>query len=136
MSYNNGKFGYNRRAGSLPAAGGADITITAGVNNRIDFDEGGLGEVNCTLVAATYTRADLAAQITTRLNVFAALNTYLCTYDSGTAKFTIARDTGADSISFLWQTGSFSGTCVGPDIGFPTTADSTGATTYTGAAVP
>lgn len=106
------------------------ITITAGVNDDIDATEGDAGAGVATLTAATYTSSTtLCAEIVTQLDALAGANTYSCTYSSTTRKFTLARATGAATISFPWTTGPNVATSAAATLGF--TADDAGSTTYT-----
>lgn len=58
-------------------------------------------------------------------------NTYTCTYDTSTNKFTITRSAGADSVSLLFNSGTFKDFDCTKELGFNTGADKTSATTYT-----
>ncbi len=103
-------------------------------NNKIDFDEGG-GELNATLVNATYTPTTLAAEIKTQLEATGA-ETYTITFSTSTGKWTILHANGAGTLSLLWKTGTNGAdgtdTHVGTTIGFSDAADDTGATPTTG----
>lgn len=112
------------------------ITITVGVNDKIDLSESISGNSVVTITPGTYTRVALGAQIGEDITNFASDNSYASSYNSSTMKFTIQRDLGAATFSLLWKTGPNTLTTIGPFIGFPTLADSTGALTYTGAVVP
>ncbi len=106
--------------------------IVAGTNDKLDFTEGTTGDATATITAGKYaTGAALATEIQTQMNSAATDNTYTCTYSTSTHKFTIARDTGSDTIGLEWSTGSNAATTIGDDIGFDTSADDTGATSYT-----
>jgi len=107
--------------------------IDAELNDQIDFIEGTSGAFAVTITAGNYaTGALLAAQMTTDINAVAVDNTYLVTYDGLTNKFTIARATGVDTVDLPWSTGPNAVFTVGADIGFDTSADDTGLTTYVG----
>lgn len=57
-------------------------------------------------------------------------NAYAVDYSTSTNKFTIARDTGADSVSLLWNSGFYASRDVAEDIGYSASADDTGGTSY------
>ena len=101
-------------------------------NNKINFKESGGGsELTATLSSATYSALTLATEIASRMTA-ATVNarTYTCSYSLSTGKWTI---TGATYLSILWNTGSNHSATTATTIGFSAAADSTGATTYTGA---
>jgi len=116
----------------------AGITVTVGVDDKLDFTEGG-GELNATLTAAAYpvgaTSAEagtLCKEIKTQLEATGA-QTYTVTYSYTTRKFTITQDTGG-TFSILWKTGTngSDGTDIhcGTLLGYSDAADDTGATAY------
>lgn len=107
--------------------------IVAGFNDRLNFTEGTTGDATASITAGNYaTGALLAAEIQTQMNTAATDNSYTVTYSATTFKFTIARDTGTDTIGLEWDTGPNTDRSIGGDIGFDISADDTGATTYTG----
>lgn len=104
--------------------------IINSTNNKIDFKESGGGaELHATLTSATYTPTTLAAEIKSALEA-AGGETYTVSFSTTTGKWTIT--TGGSYLSLLWNTGTNTATCLGPSIGFPSSGDSTGNTTYTG----
>lgn len=106
--------------------------IVAGYNDKLDIDEGSAGVATATLSVGNYaTGALMAIELQTKINLAATDNTYTVTYSSTTFKFTIARATGSATIGLEWNTGASTATTVGLDIGFDTSADDTGSTTYT-----
>lgn len=107
--------------------------VVDATNNKINVDEGGVDRT-ATIASGTYpTGALYAAAVQTALNAMAgAVNTYTCTYNTTTKKFTIARATGAATVTLEWLTGANEGESAGVDLGFFVTADDTGATSYTG----
>lgn len=107
-----------------------ETPIASGLNASLDFDEGA-GELTATIANGTYsTGDDLAAALTTAMNAVAVTNTYLVTYGALTKTFTIARATGAATLSLLWSSGTNAATSVGTVLGFIVSADDTSATTY------
>lgn len=78
--------------------------IEAGVNDKIDFKEGGGEELNITLDPGTYTTAELCAEIKAKME---AANSLTFTVTSGTVPdprtITIAAD---GNFSLLWKTGT------------------------------
>lgn len=133
------------------------VTITAGSNAKIDFkeptasfsidgtndkidyveDAGGTPKVCVgTVTHNTYTAAGLVVALVEALDAPCLPdNTYTASYSSSTNKFTLTRVAGTKSVNFLWNTGANTAVSAGPTIGFPTSGDSTGATTYTGTAL-
>lgn len=110
--------------------------VVAGRNDKLDFSEAGTARV-ATLTAGNYgTAADYATQVQTAMNAApGATNTYTVTYDATTLKFTIARATGSNALVLKWSTGTNATTSAGKDLGFDTSADSSGSTSYTAANV-
>ena len=105
--------------------------VVAGPNDKLDFTEGVTGDATASLTAGNYaTGGDLAAHVETQLNAAATDNTYTVTYSASTKKFTIARDTGSASFGLEWSTGANAAASIGLDLGFDTSADDTGATSY------
>lgn len=102
-------------------------------NNKLDFNEGG-AQITATLANATYTPTTLAAEIKSKMDASVGVGTYTVSYSTTTGKWTISV-TGAATFNILWNTGTNTATSVGPSIGFPVSANSTGATTYTGSLV-
>jgi hypothetical protein len=134
-TWDNGGIGYHISAvtdGTEPS-----VTITLGVNDALDFDEGG-GELNATLTANVYdgtptnTLDDLAADIETQLEATGA-DLYTVTYDADgdNQKFVITNDSQTTSFSILWATGTNTATSCASAIGFDNSADDTGAWSYT-----
>lgn len=111
-------------------------TIVEGFNDSLDFTENTTGDATATIATGEYANgAALATAITTALNAAATDNTYLCTYDTSTKKFTIARATGSDAFGLEWSTGTNANAgkqgSIALDLGFDDSADDTGATSYT-----
>ena len=104
------------------------------LSDQLVFIDDGTEKTAQLTVGNYSTGALYAAEVTTAMNDVAVTNTYVCTYDSGTAKFTIAVDTGAGTFSLPFETGSDLTRSAHPDLGFAST-DLTGETTYTGDAV-
>lgn len=105
-------------------------TIVAGFNDKIDITEGVTGDATATLTAGTYaTGALMAAEIQTQLNAAATDNTWTCTYDAATNKFTIGHD-NTQTGGIEWSTGPNAATSAGRDLGYDVSADDTGAASY------
>ena len=104
------------------------FVIQTGVNQDIDFSDGVVR--SATVTAGTYTSTTLATEIQTQMDA-ASTDTITCTYSTTTGKWTIASDGG--TFELLWDTGASSATSIGAAIGFDTSADDTGSTSYTGA---
>ncbi len=107
-------------------AGYDHFSIITGVNDTIDFNDGG-SNFAATLTAGIYTAADLTSQIKTQMDA-AGGQTYTITYDYYTSKFKIATD-GAE-IQLLVTTGTNTHKTALRTIGF--TEDHTGSANYTG----
>ena len=91
-------------------------------NNKLDFDEGA-GELNAAITTGTYKDTEMCTAIQGAMNTAGSANTYTCTYDVGTGKFTIKGDTVVYTIK--WNTGANASTSVGADIGADVSADQT-----------
>jgi hypothetical protein len=107
------------------------VYYTAGVsgNGIIDFDEGGV-QLTGTVMPGTYTGATLATAIAAAMNAAVGKTfIYTCAYSTTIGKFTIA---AGSTFTIRWNTGSNTGFRIAALCGFPETADSTGAKTYTG----
>ncbi len=108
------------------------FVIPAG-GKKIDFKESGGGaELHATVTAGTYTPDTLETEIKTQLEA-AGAETYTVTFSTSTGLWTIS--TGGAYLSILWSTGVNTATSIGSIIGFDTTADDTGATSYTGSTI-
>ena len=107
---------------------GDTVTIEAGVNDDLDWTENGSTKT-ADLDAGDYTPTELAAEIQAEMRAAGDSNTTV-TYSSTTRKITIANST-LTTLTFLWSSGANKLTTCGRAIGFDTTADDTGALTYT-----
>lgn len=114
------------RARTWRASGYFVITSS---NNKLNFDEGG-SELTATITAATYTPTTLAAEIKTQMDGAGGAGTYTVTFSTSTGKWTLASDQA--TFNLLWNTGTDTANTIGDTIGFDTSADDTGAVTYTG----
>lgn len=103
------------------------VTITTGVNDKIDFDDGE-GTHTATLAAGTYSSgASLATEVQTKMN--AVSSDVFVTYLSGNGHLQIR--TGGTSLNLLWNTGPNKATSACASLGFVDTADDTGYLAYT-----
>jgi len=103
--------------------------VVDATNNKINFDEGG-AELTGTVTAGTYTGTTLATAIAAALNTAPGKAlTYTCAYSTTTGKFTIA---AGSNFTIRWNSGTLKATDISNLTGFPDTANSTGALTYTG----
>ena len=106
------------------------VVVTA-TNNKIDFNEGGTSKV-AVLAPGTYkSPLEFAKYVEGVLDAAADAN-ILIGYDSKTGRFTVSGD-GA-TLELEWSSGTNTAETAGALLGFDTSADSTGATTYTGTA--
>jgi len=117
--------------GSKQYTESAAITITAGVNDDIDFKEGAGAEKNVTLTAGEYLKgsdsnpvkySELCGEIKTQLESLGA-ETYTVTFDNNENKFTISA-TGA--FTLLWGTGVNSATNAAETLGWADSDTSSG----------
>ncbi|MDB4311895.1 hypothetical protein N9937_00555 [bacterium] len=109
------------------------FTITAGTNDKIDFEETGSSELTATLTAGTYTKGGMAAELKRALEV-AGASTYTIAFalsGSNINKFTVTSDGigGGGVLNLLWNTGTNTATSAKTTLGFDNT-DDTGALTY------
>lgn len=96
-------------------------------NNKISFNEGG-PELVATLNIGDYSLTEYADEVERALNAAGAL-TYTVALNRTTRKLTIS---ATGTFALLALTGSFSGTSAFPTMGFATTSDKTGASSYVG----
>jgi len=110
-------------------AGYSEFLITPG-NNKLDIKEGTDAAVAVTLTSGKYNAVTLAAHIEARLEAITSA-AYTVSYDQTIHRFTLAKTTG--NFSILWSTGSNAAVAaeLADIIGFDSTADDTGAGTYT-----
>lgn len=106
--------------------GNGAFIVSAGVNDKIDFDEGG-AELTATLTAGTYNGQTLATEVKTQLD--AAGGTYTVSYSETTGKFTIVRSAG--NFTLRWNTGTHKAVDASGLLGFSDAANDTGDSTYT-----
>lgn len=106
--------------------GNGRFVVTAGANNKINFNEGG-AELTATLTAGTYNGQTLAVEVETQLTAAGALS-YSVSYSDSTAKFTIA---ASGNFALLWNTGTNKAVDASGLLGFSDAADDTGTDTYT-----
>ena len=103
-------------------------TIVAGVNDKIDFNRGGVKVA--TIAAGTYaTGALLCTAIVAALEAADATPVWAASYSGSTFKFTISSDL---AFTLLWSTGANTLTAPHKDLGFAV-ADTGSATSQTGA---
>lgn len=124
--YDNSGNGYHISA--VTAAGFPSISVVAGVNDDIDFDEGG-GPLVATVGVAVYTDPVVLGTAIKAALELAGADTYTVSYDRDIEKFIISSD-GTTSLDMDWVSGPNFATSIGFDIGF--TVDDTGAFSYTG----
>ena len=111
--------------------------IIAGFNDKIDITEGVTGDNTATLTPGDYpTGALMAAEVQTQINAVAVDNAWTCTYDGVTNKFTTGHD-NTQTGGIEWSSGtngsaSAAPTNAGIDLGYDTSADDTGASSYLG----
>lgn len=111
-------------------AGYALFRVDTGVNDAIDFLEAdGGSELNATLAEGEYEADEMETEVKRVLDV-AGGATYTVTYSDTTNKFAIS--SSSDFFSINWNSGTNTSTAAHSLLGFGSTADDTGATTYTG----
>ncbi len=109
------------------------ITITNGVNDRIDFSKDGTTELTASLTPGTYAPASLAAHILQQMSLVAGGPVYAVTYSANDDRFTIYEtDNGTPTgiLSLLWFSGSNASRSVGATLGYDVSRDRIGAITY------
>jgi len=112
----------------------AGWNVYVGFNDKLDFSEAGVARVaTIATVNTNYaTGADWAAAVQAAMNAAPGhTNTYTVTYDTGTKKITVARTSGTDALALLLLTGANVAQSCGRDLGFDTSANKTGSTSYT-----
>lgn len=101
--------------------------VVAGINDKIDFDDGG-GEENATLTPGNYsTDALYATEVQTRMDALTGDNITVV-YNAGTRKFTFTSDGG--TFELLCNSGANAGTSAYRDAGFDVSTDKTGGLIY------
>jgi len=106
------------------AGANSRFAIEAGVNDALEFDEGG-GDLTATLTAGVYTWSGLASEIGTQMT--AVGGSYTVSSPAGRTAFKI--DGGA-TFSIHWDTGPTETQALAATLGFSTAADDTGASFY------
>lgn len=114
------------------ASGGGNFVITAGENDKIDFEETAVTELTATITPGTYTADTLATEIETQLEASGASD-YTVGYNIATLKFTLASDRagGGGTFKILWQSGTNTATSIGTSIGFVVTSDDDDSASHT-----
>lgn len=110
-----------------------EITITDGVNDRLDFSTDGTTEKTATLTPGAYTPAALAAHIILRINLVSGGPVYAVTYSANDDRFTISETAGGTPtgiLSLLWFSGTNTARSVGATLGYDVSRDRFGAITY------
>ncbi|KKM70849.1 hypothetical protein LCGC14_1436590 [marine sediment metagenome] len=108
-------------------AGYGTFVIITGENDVIDFTDDG-GTAAATLDAGVYTGATLATEIDTQMTA-AGADAFVIAFNERTGIFSINGDGAV--LSLLWNDGSNISSSVARTIGFSSTANNTGALTYT-----
>ena len=108
------------------------VTVQAGVNDKINFEEAPTLEQTAVIDPGIYDGQQLAVKIRDALNATGS-STYSASFDLATRKITITSDGsgGIGLLNLLWQTGTNVSTSIGPDAGF-LVDDDVGHLTYTG----
>lgn len=102
-------------------------------NNKINFKDSVMGsELTATIPVGNYEREDLLTEMKTQLDVVGS-DTYTVSYASSTGLFTIASD--GSYLDLLFNSGSDSANTIADAIGFDSSSDYTGATSYTGSTI-
>lgn len=100
-------------------------------NNKVDFNDGS-GAVSGTITSGGYTATELGTEIKTRMDAAGSL-VHTVTYNESTGLWTISVPSG--TFSLLWSSGVNSANSIGSSIGFDTSSDGSGATSYTGSTI-
>lgn len=122
--------GWRSRYGA--GSGWGTFTVSAGVNDRIDFEETNGANLVATLTAGIYTSTTFVAEIKARLDA-AGASTYTPSYSDTTNKIAITSSgTGGGGLfKLMWQSGPNTARTAGGIMGYDITANDTGALTYT-----
>jgi len=104
------------------------FTVVAGVNDNIQFTTGA-GTLAPFIATGTYDATGLAAAIKTAMEGVSG-DTFTVSYSITTGKWTIS--TSGVTLSLLWTWPVFITRQIGSTIGFDTSSDDTGSTSYTG----
>lgn len=109
--------------GTVSSAEVTSFTVSAGVNDKIDFTEDGGAEVTATLTAGTYiagttsaTAGTLCALIKTQMEAVNGAPTYTVTFSTTTKLFTITKNSGVFVLK--WATGTNAATAADTLLGF------------------
>lgn len=122
-------YAYRSKYGTGSGWGYFKITSS---NQWIDFDEGG-GELWAQIPVEEYDADTLAIAIKTAMEAAGGAYSYTITYQENINRFTIASPSG--NFDLLWQSGTHSANSVGDTIGFNTSVNDTGISSYTAASV-
>ena len=96
--------------------------IVAGVNDKLDFDDGA-GELTATLTAGNYaTSAVMATEVETQMGVEATTGVVI-EVSYGSRKFTIENTLTGGTLELLWNSGTNATTSCGEDLGYDTSSD-------------
>lgn len=107
-------------------AGYGEVEIITEVNDKIGItDDDGLTTV--TVDSGVYTCSDLATEIQSKIND-ATTQTWAVSYNNKTAKFTLAASGSVAQLN--WTNSAIIDRNIGASIGFDTSADDTGSTSY------
>jgi len=108
----------------IMAGGAAD-------NDTLDFIDTTSIHRTATLTAGDYSGATLATEVGTQMTS-AGNGTYACSYSATTGKFTIEETGGPSAFTLKWDTGSAGTARLGTTLGYDTSADDSGASSYLG----
>ena len=113
-------------------AGYAIVDINWGAN-KIDFKEHAAGtQYTAIIPPGEHDVVSLASHVMREMNATAGLNTYHATFDTKSRKYTVTMATGGTgTLQLLWNSGANTTESLGLALGFSTSADLTGATSYT-----
>lgn len=106
---------------------GVISTVTLGVNDAIDFDEGG-GPLVATVIAATYGDIHQIYSEVARAMTAAGTQTYTAVQNA----YGSIRISAASNFDLLWNTGANAGTNIASMIGFDGSSDSLSKTVHSG----
>jgi hypothetical protein len=109
-------------------------TVQAGVNDKLDFERPPGTPRVATIAPGTYATAqDYAAAIVTAMEAADSAPTWAVDYGVAAANKFRIRDAAGAPVNFnlMWLTGANAATSIGKDLGFDTSANDTGASTYT-----
>lgn len=119
------------RSGSGVGSNWGYFTITANLNNKLNFNEGG-ANLTANLTAGNYSANTLCAHLKAQMEAVGTANAYTWDYiETGNNAYHFRVTKASGTLNLLWANGANNATSVANTIGYNNAADDTGALTYT-----